>query len=82
MASVGREPAILFLKRHMNASGHGLLAIIQVAEATDVPRLVFVVARNLHPTHRVHQSVVREEVALHRFLRAILQVVRLRMKIK
>ena len=54
VTAVGRDDVVLLGERRLDARGDGLLAVVQVAEAADAPRLVLGVARNLHAADGVH----------------------------
>ena len=46
----------------MYSRGNGFLAIVQVTKSANVAGLVFVVARNFHATHSVHDFELIQEL--------------------
>mmetsp|Transcript_16608 Transcript_16608/g.34045 ORF Transcript_16608/g.34045 Transcript_16608/m.34045 type:complete len:291 (-) Transcript_16608:66-938(-) len=64
VAAVRCDPVILGRESGIDASGHGLLSVVQVAETTDVARLVLIVACDLHSAHGVHKLEVLHELVL------------------
>mmetsp|Transcript_36159 Transcript_36159/g.87272 ORF Transcript_36159/g.87272 Transcript_36159/m.87272 type:complete len:242 (-) Transcript_36159:96-821(-) len=64
VTAVARDPRVLGIERRVDPRGHGLLAVVEVAESADRAGLVFVIAGDFHAAHGVHQFEVGEELVL------------------
>ena len=64
MTPVARNPRIFWFECRVDAGGHRFLSVIQVTKSPNGTGLVFIVARDFHTTHSVHQFKVREELLL------------------
>mmetsp|Transcript_25329 Transcript_25329/g.54493 ORF Transcript_25329/g.54493 Transcript_25329/m.54493 type:complete len:379 (-) Transcript_25329:188-1324(-) len=67
MATITRNPRIFRFERRVDTRGDRLLSIVQVAKSANGTRLVFVIARDFHTAHGVHQLKVAEELFLGHF---------------
>mmetsp|Transcript_4613 Transcript_4613/g.6947 ORF Transcript_4613/g.6947 Transcript_4613/m.6947 type:complete len:242 (-) Transcript_4613:131-856(-) len=64
MAAVRGDPRISGFEGSIDAGGHCFLSIIQMAKSSNGTRLVFVIARDLHTAHGVHQFKVGKKLFL------------------
>lgn len=62
MVAVRRDDGVLLRDRRLHPDGHGLLAVVQVAEASDQLRLVERIGRDLHAAHQGHGAEEGEEL--------------------
>jgi len=78
VTTIRGNPTVGFLKGALNAGSDGFLAVVQMAKASNVACLVFVVAGNFHASHRVHELEHAQEFVLGAFYRLtglVIQVV-------